>query len=62
MAQSKEVYLEFHKQGNYVKVCAICAQTGIEVSIVGDAKASRRELETVAVNKLRYVLNKKANP
>lgn len=53
--QIGEVYLEFIPQGAYVKVSAICAATGLEVSIVGDARASQKELERLAIQKLNYV-------
>lgn len=46
--------------GSSVKVSAIDANTGREVSIVGPAKASRHDLERTAANKLRYVMNKDA--
>lgn len=41
-----------------MKVCAICEDTGTEVSIVGDPKASKPELEALAVRKLNYVMGK----
>jgi len=55
-----EVYIEHQKIGKLVKVSAIHAETAIEVSIQGPASASQRELETIAINKLKYVLAKKA--
>lgn len=55
-----DVYIEMIPQGAYVKVSAICAQTGFEVSIVGDARASQQELEGLAVRKLKYVMKKAA--
>lgn len=53
-----EVYIEFFPQGSYVKVNAICANTGFEVSVVGDARATEQELKMIAVRKLRYVMRK----
>jgi len=55
----REYLLEFHQVGRYVKVSAIDPITNIEVSIVGDAAATKAELERVAVRKLEYVLRKK---
>ncbi len=55
-----EVYLEHQRIGNLVKVSAIHAATAIEVSIQGPASASPNELETLAINKLKYVLAKKS--
>ena len=51
--------IEFIKMGNYVKVSAVCTKTGVETSIVGDPKASKKELEDLAVKKLLYVLRKR---
>lgn len=51
-----EVYLEFVVVGEAVKVIAVDADTGVEVSTVGSIRTSRAELEAVAINKLRYVL------
>ncbi len=56
----KEYLLEFHRVGNAVKVSAIDPDTGIEVSIVGTPRASESQLTRVAINKLEYVLAKKA--
>lgn len=50
--------IEFVQIGNSVKVSAIDPQSGREVSIVGSPKASRAQLSQVAVNKLKYVMNK----
>ncbi len=56
----QEVIVEFIKVGRVLKVCAICAKTGREVSMVGDPKASQKELERIAINKLKYVMQKEA--
>ena len=53
-----EVYIEFIQQGRYVKVTAVDADTGTEASIVGDASTPQKQLEQLAAQKLRYVLNK----
>jgi hypothetical protein len=47
------VYFEFTAVGASVKVCAIDAATGIEVSIIGPARASRADLQQLALQKLR---------
>ena len=54
-----EVYIEHQRFGSLVKVSAIHAATATEVSIQGPASASKTELETLAINKLKYVLAKK---
>jgi len=51
-----EVYLEFVVVGEAIKVIAVDADTGVEVSTMGSIRSSRTELESVAINKLRYVL------
>lgn len=58
--QSNDIIIEFIRVGNAVRVSAICAKTGKEVSIVGDPRASQKELETIAVRKLKYVMEKEA--
>ena len=55
-----EYLLEFHRVGNAIKVSAVDPRTNTEVSIVGDPAASQDELTRVAVQKLEYVLAKKA--
>lgn len=59
--QSGDIIVEFIRVGNVVRVSAVCTRTGREVRIVGDPKASKRELETVAIRKLQYVMEKEAN-
>lgn len=54
----REVLFEFRQIGNYVKVSAIDAQSGQEVSIVGDAKAGEVRLKQAALKKLEYVLSR----
>ncbi len=50
--QPGEIYFEFTAIGRSVKVTAIDAVTGIEVTIVGPAKASQPDLQRVATQKL----------
>ncbi|MCJ9430392.1 DUF6898 family protein [Kordiimonas marina] len=58
MPETGEVLIEITQMGNSVRVCAVCTRTGTEVSIVGDPRASRRELEMLAMRKLQYVMNR----
>jgi len=55
-----EVIFEFYQVGNSVKVSAVDPASLVEVSIVGPANASRGQLERTALNKLKYVLAKRA--
>ena len=54
-----EVLVEFIQQGGYIKVSAVDARTGLEVSIVGDPKQSQNALQAAAVRKLHYVRNQR---
>ena len=56
MAERREVIFEFVRVGNAVKVSAIDAATGTEVSIVGDPTVGEATLKRLAERKLEYVL------
>ena len=58
----REVYFEFTAVGASVKVVAIDAATGTEVSVIGPARAAQSDLERLALGKLRARLAKDANP
>jgi len=59
VSPDERVIIEFVKVGAYVKVSAIDPATRVEVSIVGDPLVSQTKLEQTAVQKLKYVLNKR---
>ena len=48
-----EVYFEFTPIGASVKVVAIDAATGTEISVVGPARASQADLQRLALQKLK---------
>jgi hypothetical protein len=50
---NREVFFEFTVIGRTVKVSAVDSATGLEVSVVGPASASRAELQRVALQKLK---------
>jgi len=50
---SHDVYFEFIAIGATVKVTAIDALTGTEVSVAGPASAAQADLERVALQKLK---------
>jgi hypothetical protein len=50
------VYFEFTPIGTSVKVVAIDAATGIEVSVVGPVRASQADLQQLALQKLKVRL------
>ncbi len=54
-----EYIIEFVPNGKFMKVSAIDPDTLLEVSIVGSVTASKMELQSIAVQKLEYVMNKK---
>lgn len=51
--------IEYTGIGNSVKVTAMDPRTLVEVSVIGDAKLSQRDLATLAVRKLRYMIARK---
>jgi hypothetical protein len=51
--QSGIVYFEFTAIGRSVKVSAIDAASGLEVSVTGPASASQADLRHLALQKLR---------
>jgi hypothetical protein len=58
----EEVYFEFTPVGNVVKVVAIHAGTGTEVSVLGPTSASRSDLQGLALRKLKARLQALAKP
>ena len=54
----KEVLFEFAKVGRHMKVNAIDARTGIEVSMIADPKYGRPLIKRLAMRKLAYVIKK----
>lgn len=51
--RQNEIYFEFRAIGRSVKVSAIDAATGIEVSVMGPATASQADLQRLALQKLQ---------
>jgi ABC-type uncharacterized transport system YnjBCD ATPase subunit len=60
--QPREVFFEFTAIGAVVKVVAIDAATGTEVSVMGPAGAAQSDLERLAQGKLKARLARDANP
>jgi hypothetical protein len=54
----RDVYFEFTAIGGTVKVVAIDALTGLEVSVMGPASAAQADLERLALQKLKAQLKK----
>jgi precorrin-6B methylase 2 len=55
---SGEVFFEFTAIGRTVKVTAIDAATGVEVSVVAPANAARADLQRLALQKLKVRLGR----
>jgi hypothetical protein len=53
----RETLFEFIVVGDFAKVSAIDAETGVEVSVIGPAHAARHDLERLAFAKLNRRLN-----
>jgi len=56
----REILLEFHRVGEFVKVTAIDPASLREVSIVGSPRASEAELTRLVLRKLDFVEAKEA--
>lgn len=56
MKRQAEYIIEFVQNGAYVKVSAVDPYTGLEASIVGDARATEEHLARLAVRKLEKLL------
>lgn len=48
-----EIYIEFNRIGNQVRVTAIDAETGTEVFVLGPLNAAQNDLQNLAVRKLK---------
>ena len=55
-----EILFEYIRQGNFVKVTALETETNIEASVVVPAGLSEQQMQIQALQKLKYVLEKKA--
>ncbi|WP_373235898.1 DUF6898 family protein [Cohaesibacter celericrescens] len=53
-----EVYIEFFTIGKQMKAVAVDAATGVEVTVFGPTNVSQKELQNLAVQKLKYRLGK----
>ncbi|OFW87267.1 MAG: hypothetical protein A3J37_04135 [Alphaproteobacteria bacterium RIFCSPHIGHO2_12_FULL_45_9] len=58
LISNREVFIEFHTIGQFVKVTAMDTATMTEISIQGSASSSETTLKTAALRRLEYVLKK----
>jgi hypothetical protein len=56
--EPREIYFEFTRLGGTVKVIAIDAATGIEVTVIGPANAAQSDLQRLALGKLKVRLSR----
>ena len=56
-----EVLFEYIRQGSSVKVTAIETKTRIEAVVVVPANLSESQMQMKALQKLRYIMQKKAD-
>lgn len=58
-----DIYFEWYQVGAYLKLSAIDADTGVEVSVMGPGNVDKTQLQQTALRKLRTQLAKrKASP
>ena len=57
----REIYLEYRRNGNAIKVVAIDSKTAIEACTFGPLNASKEELGRIAVRKLQMRLAREGN-
>jgi hypothetical protein len=62
MTGDREVFFEYVSVAGLLKVSAIDAATGTEVSVFGPASAARRDLERLALRKLQAALLRADKP
>jgi hypothetical protein len=55
---NREVYIEIHVVGQFVKVTAMDVESMVEISIQGSKSASEAHLKEAALKRLAYVLKK----
>ena len=60
--ERREILFEFTAVGTVMKVAAIDAETGIEVTVMGPVHASRADLQKLAIAKLKKRLSRPENP
>lgn len=57
--RGREILYEFQRVGNFVKVSAIDAETGVEASISGPVTAGDAILRLNAARRLEFVMRRK---
>lgn len=55
----REVIIEFHTIGSYVKISAVDVKSTVEISVQGPVSTDKKILRQNALRRLEYVLKKK---
>ena len=58
MPSDPRYIIEFIQKGRYMQVNAVDVIRNIEVTMIGDAKATQDTLERLAIQKLQYKIRK----
>lgn len=58
---AREILFEFRQIGSSLRVAAIDAESGLEVTLVGPAGAGEAALKQLAIRKLEYVRRRQAS-
>ncbi len=58
LISNREVYIEFHTIGQFVKVTAMDVESMVEISIQGSSSSTENQLKAAALKRLEYVLKK----
>jgi hypothetical protein len=58
-SKGREILIEYVQIGHSYRVTAVDADSGTEVVFQAPVNTSRKEMERIAVSKMKYVLNKK---
>lgn len=54
--KGREIFMEWSPQGEFMRVTAIDAASGVEIVTFGPKKSARHDLERLALNKLYRAL------
>ena len=58
-SKNREILIEYVQIGHSFRVTAVDADSGTEVVFQAPVNTSRKEMERIAVSKMKYVLSKK---
>lgn len=56
--KKKSYYIEYITIDHQVKATAIDPETGLEATVIAPSTATRKELSSLAIKKLQYVIKK----